>query len=382
MTFLWFIDFDFSTRFHHGATLRYLNYSRELIRLGHRVYFVVEFQSGETEAGAQFFRELKERSAITGFSSWLARDQRSAWEHSRKLASELSSDICIFSNRRSFFLVRYFAQILPSIIDFGDCSTLYYSREARFMLRNGNLRKLPNCVRRLADAYLNERRYGRLGHANIVVSQVDKAAFDRVTSTQSATYVLPNGVTPPTCCRDLKKEKNRLIFSGNMNFPPNYQAAIWFIDKVLPLICRAHPSAYLVLAGANPVPELLRRANGRVRVTGYVEDMNREIAASSLYVAPLITGGGFKNKIVEALANRTYVTATSMAIEFLDAHTAPHILVGDSAASLAARVIQFLSDPEQFDEKLSRLHSIVLSEFGWDKRAAQLLRIAENARRD
>jgi len=123
----------------------------------------------------------------------------------------------------------------------------------------------------------------------------------------------------------------RLIFSGNMNFPPNYQAAIWFIDNVFPLVRKAHPEAHLVVAGANPVPELLQPAGDYIRVTGYVAGMNDEIAASSLYVAPLITGGGFKNKVIEALGNRTYVAATPMALEFLDAATIRKILVGNSA---------------------------------------------------
>jgi glycosyltransferase involved in cell wall biosynthesis len=106
--------------------------------------------------------------------------------------------------------------------------------------------------------------------------------------------------------------------------------------------------------------------------------MNAEIAASSLYVAPLITGGGFKNKVVEALANRTYVAATSMALEFFDRGTVCKILVGDSATALANRIIDFLSDPEQFEERLSDLHSMVLSEFTWRNRTGQLLSVAES----
>src|SRR3954469_4979605 len=101
--------------------------------------------------------------------------------------------------------------------------------------------------------------------------------------------------------------------------------------------------------------------------------MNHEIAASSLYVAPLITGGGFKNKIMEALGNRTYVAATSMAVEVLEAGAVSKILLGDSAKALANGIIQFLSYPEKFEERLSELHLMVLDEFTWEKRTGQLL---------
>ncbi len=406
LTFLWFITLDFSTRLHHGATLRYFNYSRELVALGHRVYFVVQFQSGEAELGRRFFSELKEQGTFTDFfdctytyprwkariaslavlpslaNRWLARNQLPALKSSQELASKLGADICIFSNRKFFFLVPWFVKILPSIIDFGDCLTMYRLREARFLWHNRDFRRLRTCLRYLTESYLQERYYGRVSHVDIVVSPIDKNALDEITTAPERTQVLLNGVSIPKPSANLKKVSGRLIFSGNMNFPPNYQAAIWFIDSILPLVRKAHPQAHLVVAGANPVPELLQRAGDYIRVTGYVKDMNEEIAASSLYVAPLITGGGFKNKVVEALANRTYVAATPMALEFFDAGTVRKILVGDSSEALANRIIEFLSDPEQFEERLSDLHSMVLREFTWTNRTAQLLSVVATARQD
>jgi glycosyltransferase involved in cell wall biosynthesis len=212
-----------------------------------------------------------------------------------------------------------------------------------------------------------------------VVSHIDKKVLDKISKVPERTHVLLNGVSIPKRSAYPPKVTGRLIFSGNMNFPPNYQAAIWFIDNVFPLVRKAHSEAHLVVAGANPVPELLQRAGDYIRVTGYVADMNHEIAASSLYVAPLITGGGFKNKVMEALGNRTYVAATSMAVEFLDAGAVSKILLGDSAESLANGIIQFLSYPEEFEERLSELHLMVLDEFTWEKRTGQLLSLVAKA---
>jgi glycosyltransferase involved in cell wall biosynthesis len=250
------------------------------------------------------------------------------------------------------------------------------------MWRKRDVRALLTCLRNLTGAYLRERYYGRLSHANVVVSDVDKDALDKISRVPERTHVLLNGVSVPKRHARPPKKAGRLIFSGNMNFPPNYQAAIWFIDHVFPLIRKAHQAAHLVVAGANPVPELLQRAGDSIRVTGYVDDMNDEIAVSSLYVAPLITGGGFKNKVIEAFANGTYIAATSMALEFLDAETVCKILVGDTAESLANGIIQFLSHPEQFEERLLDLHSMVLREFTWRKRTGQLLNIVAKACQD
>jgi len=198
LTFLWFIDFDFSTRLHHGATLRYLNYSRELLALGHQVYFVVQFQAGEAELSRNFFSGLKQQGTFTDFfectysyprwkgriataailpalaNHWLARNQLPVLKYSEELAFRLGTDVCIFSNRRVFFLLPRFAKIFTSIIDFGDCSTLYHSREARLLLRNRDFHAFLPCLRHLAESYFQERYYAPRSHANVVVSQVDK----------------------------------------------------------------------------------------------------------------------------------------------------------------------------------------------------------------
>src|SRR5205807_1045507 len=114
-----------------------------------------------------------------------------------------------------------------------------------------------------------------------------------------------------------------------MDFPPNYESAIWFIDHVFPLL-RDHRDAHLVIAGANPVKELSARAGERVEVTGYREELRQEIARSELYVAPLICGGGFKNKVLEAIASGTYLVGTSMAVEFLGGNAKKLFLVADT----------------------------------------------------
>ena len=88
------------------------------------------------------------------------------------------------------------------------------------------------------------------------------------------------------------------IFSGRMDFPPNYQSALWFIDRVLPRVTAKEPAVELVIAGPNPVPGLRARSGANVRVTGYTDDLGADIAASQLYVAPMVSGSGFKNKVI------------------------------------------------------------------------------------
>jgi glycosyltransferase involved in cell wall biosynthesis len=171
------------------------------------------------------------------------------------------------------------------------------------------------------------------------------------------------------------KIKNRLIFSGNMDFPPNYSAALWFLDYVLPRVLAQVPDAQFVVAGANPPSFLRERASSNVVITGYVEDLNAEIARSSLYVVPMVSGGGFKNKVVEAIVNRTYVVATPIAVEFLDPDTRGLIAVAESPTEMADIIVQLLRDPQICASRLAALYEHVVENFPWSKRAQELVAI-------
>jgi glycosyltransferase involved in cell wall biosynthesis len=402
---LWVIDVDYSTRHHHGAMLRYLNYSRQLLAAGHRVYFVVHSRPDDFDREREFFEQLKNQGTFTDFfecnyssprwknrlatlsifpalgNRWLASAQAPVANYCRDLARRLNADLCIFSDRQLFFLAPRLRSDLPGIIDFGDCFTLYRLREMKLLWKNRAFAELFPSLRQFAEWYLKERYYSRASDANIVVSPVDKRALDKINGYPEKNHVLLNGVSPAHSPARIEKVPGRLIFSGNMNFPPNYESAIWFIDNVLPAVLRAHPDAEFVIAGANPVPQLLARANSHIRVTGFIEDMAAEIASSTLYVAPMIMGGGFKNKVVEALINSAYVAATPMAVEFLGREAVSQMLVGDSAESLAAHINHFLSRPEEFDARLQKLHVMVAREFSWEHRTAELLDIVQEVLR-
>lgn len=398
LNLLWVIDVDYQTRHHHGAMLRYLNYARQLIGQGHRVYFLVQSLSSAFHREREFLNQLKSDGIITGFfectyspprwknrlatlslspalgNRWLAFEQAQLADCCREIVRSLDIDLCVFSSRQLFFLAPRLRRLLPAIIDFGDCFTLYRLREMKLLWHNREFLRMPAPARELVEWYFKERYYSRASDANIVVSPVDKRALDRISGRPENNYVLLNGVSPASFAQP-DKIRNRLIFSGNMDFPPNYESAIWFIDHVLPTVVRAHPDAEFIVAGANPVAQLLNRQSAHVRITGFVEDMSAEIAASALYVAPMIMGGGFKNKVVEALINRTYVAGTRMAVEFLGPEPVSQMLVGDSAQSLAQHINYFLSQPEQFEARLSSLHAMIAREFSWEHRTAELLDI-------
>jgi glycosyltransferase involved in cell wall biosynthesis len=401
LNFLWIIDFDYSARAHHGGSMRYFNLAPELLAQGHTVTFVVRFTEADKEPSRAWFEAQQQAGVFTDFAEvdwqiprwrsrlataalypgWAARIVRPVYREAmariHALLVERKASVVVVSARRFNFVIserRQYPQ--PVVFDAGDSFALYYSRQARHYLRTGNWRGALATVRPLVEESLKERYYGRRSSLNLVVSPVDKVTFDRITGRPNRSAVLLNGVRMPDQPQRVPKLPNRLIFSGNMDFAPNYEAALWFLERVFPLVRQRVPEVRIAIVGANPVPELQIYASDHVEVPGFAADLNLEIARSALYVAPLITGSGFKNKIAEALANGTYVVGTSMAAEFLEPSIRAQLTIVDEPAQMAEAIVRFLRDPAQYEEQTERLRATVREQFTWGQRASELAAFA------
>jgi glycosyltransferase involved in cell wall biosynthesis len=397
---LWFIDVDYRYGMNHGGNLRFFNLSKELVAKGHEVYYVVRRNEGEDASERQrYLYDLVQQQIITGYfetgysypnlrrklgsifghpglaNRVLGKYQREAKDEINAIIKREGIDLCVFCDRKMLFILPEVRRSVHTIIDWVDSFVLYRVREAKVCLKSREFSRLLPALRYLFDAVLQERYYGKLSFANLTVSPVDKRCLDRVNRVPQRNRVLLNGVKTNGGAPVTEKIANRIIFSGNMDFPPNYEAALWFIDNVLPLVLERKGDIKFVVAGANPVEELVRRKGAHVEITGFVDDMREEIAKSALYVAPLISGGGFKNKVAEAVTAGTYIVATSMAVEFLDARIREHLLIADEPREMAERVLEFLDNPSRYDERLKTVRKIIEEEFQWRGRAEELIRI-------
>jgi glycosyltransferase involved in cell wall biosynthesis len=187
--------------------------------------------------------------------------------------------------------------------------------------------------------------------------------------------IILNGVSFPAAPAVCDRVPGRMVFTGWMNFPPNYEAALWFLDHVFPFILKVRPTAQFVVAGADPVPALKARVNHNVQVTGAVPDISLEIARSQIYVAPLISGGGFKNKALEAIVAGTYVVGTTYAAEFLPTDLRECVTVADGASNLAHAIPSALADPEALRPSVEKAQVILRNNYSWEARTEDLERI-------
>ncbi len=138
----------------------------------------------------------------------------------------------------------------------------------------------------------------------------------------------------------------RILFTGQMDYPPNIEAVVRFAEAVMPLVRTAHPAATFLIAGRNPT-EAVRALEGvaGTSVLGAVDDMRCWLKAADIVVAPLIIARGVQNKVLEAMSMALPVVLSSGAATGIEGADKIHFRVADGIADQAAAVAELFANP-------------------------------------
>ncbi len=179
----------------------------------------------------------------------------------------------------------------------------------------------------------------------VVVSQEDKAALQELNGALRIS-VVPNGVDTDFFAPDSTASvSNRIVFTGHMGYPPNIVTATFTAHELFPRVRAVRPDAELVIVGRDPHPQVLKlEALDGVTVTGEVADIRPWLRSARVYVCPMLTGTGIKNKLLEAMASGLPCVVTPLALQGIAGTAGEHVLVGESADELAAQIVRVMDD--------------------------------------
>jgi glycosyltransferase involved in cell wall biosynthesis len=174
----------------------------------------------------------------------------------------------------------------------------------------------------------------------------------------------------------------RLLFVGGFTHPPNVEGARALVEEILPRVLVARPEIRVDVVGAQP-PDWLRRASdaseGRLVVHGFVDDLAAVFRASTLFVAPLFTGGGIKIKVLEAMARGAAVLSTPIGVEGID-DEGHACAIAATPEEFADGILALVSDVSRRRELSRRARAHVADGFSWPSIVDRLGRIAAEVR--
>jgi sugar transferase (PEP-CTERM/EpsH1 system associated) len=184
--------------------------------------------------------------------------------------------------------------------------------------------------------------------------------------------VVPNGVDHDYFSPRESKKSFDLLFTGNMAYPPNVDAAGFLVHKIMPIVWEKLPKAKLMLAGANPDSKVLALKSKRVVVTGWMDDIRDSYSSAKIFIAPMRIGTGLQNKLLEAMSMKVPSITTPLANDALKAKENEEILIGESAEQLAEKIILLLTDQEAYQKIASNGHQFVKDKYSWQEATEKL----------
>jgi polysaccharide biosynthesis protein PslH len=218
-----------------------------------------------------------------------------------------------------------------------------------------------------------ERSYRSLVDRVWMVSDADAKAWTKVTGEKN-TDVMPNGVdTDHYHPMYVTKEPKSCVFWGRLDFGPNQQALEWFCDQVWPRIISANPDAIFRVYGFQPthfVENLVARTP-KTELIPDLPDLRSEIQRHQIAVMPFISGGGIKNKLLEAAAMGMPIIATPRTMIGLSA--GPAVEIAHSRDEWISKIGTIWNDQSKAEELARTGREWVIQDHTWESAAKRAL---------
>ena len=277
--------------------------------------------------------------------------------------------IYVFSSQMAQYLpARPRQKIIMDFVDMDSAKFASYAKQSNgpigwFMAREARL------------LLQHERAVALRADASLFVSEAEAQLFRAKTGAERV-HVVENGIDtdffdPTAQFKRIDTTDALIVFTGQMDYRPNVEAVIWFVETILPHIHVRYPNARFAIVGRGPTDAVkaLAKQPG-VIVTGEVADVRGWIAAASVVVAPLKLARGIQNKVLEAMAMARPVVASKAAAEGID--HARTIRVGETVGEIAEEVLAVLDDPNAAAQLGREARAQVQGRYSWEARLAPL----------
>jgi glycosyltransferase involved in cell wall biosynthesis len=243
-----------------------------------------------------------------------------------------------------FWCAPYVAQVRPHaksvILDLHNIESIWHTR----------LAASENAPRSWA--------LGRFATASVALERTLLPKFDLILATSDSDAELACQLAPgtnvsvypnalPETAQPRRLEQQAIVFSGNLEYPPNISAVRFFRENIWPILEARWPELKWRILGKNPgAIRHIVAGHPRIELTGFVEDAVTVLAECQVAVIPVLAGSGTRVKILEAWAAGTPVVSTTLGAEGLNCSHEAQLLIADEPQRFADAVTRLLASPQ------------------------------------
>ena len=256
---------------------------------------------------------------------------------------------------------------MPKTLDYQDVFSKGMARRAE--KSKGLVKWFFNMEHRRVARYETEI-FDRFDHKTIITA-VDRDLIPH--PHREEIVVVPNGVEFDKFAYQGEKKEYDLIFSGNMGYAPNVDAAEYLVREILPPLLVKFPNLRVVLCGATPAPRVQALSGEHVIVTGWVDSMTEWYAKSRIFIAPMCMGTGLQNKLLEAMSmHLPCITSPLAARPLVEAEQHQSVISCSETKDYVVAVTQLLTEENSYNQLADSGYNYVRQFYDW-KNAVRIL---------
>ncbi|MBF0236247.1 MAG: glycosyltransferase [SAR324 cluster bacterium] len=288
----------------------------------------------------------------------------------------------------AYFYNREFKNMLPKVVLAHDIDTVYCQliRAGQYAAKLKNVWKVidfvdafslnlkrniqvepwyrkPAMFLRTVKVWAFEQKMIRSFDKAIIISKNDQKALGH-----DEIFISPNGVAQPEEQKFSHETREKaLIFSGNMDYWPNEDAARYLVEEIMPHLDN---DIKVYLVGINNNPQVKKYQSDRVIVTGKVPSMKEYFDKASIAVCPMRLGAGQQNKVLEAMAAGVPVVASDVANSGIGATDS--LILANSAIEFADQINVLMKHPLKQAQLVQKAYRFIRDKFNWSQIMNQL----------
>lgn len=278
----------------------------------------------------------------------------------KEIMASFSPDVAFFQLVRTALYAQDCE--VPAVLDFMDSFSTIAERDAQFSsgIRKVIFKKEAKKLKKF-EAEIAEHFEGMT-----VISKNDKMLMGL-----DSLQVISNGVDIDYFKPDNDFKEFDICFVGNLGYAPNQRAVEMLVKKILPRIRFKKPNVSLLIAGARPTHKIKSMSDSHISVMGDLEDIRMAYSLCKVFVAPIFTGAGQQNKILEAIAMGLPCVTSSIVNSSIEANPS-EIKIGFSVDDFVRHTIDLLYDKNLYLQQSDSGLAMVKSRYSWNSQVAKL----------
>ncbi len=253
----------------------------------------------------------------------------------------------------------YVCPYIPLIRKYSKATIVYRAHNIEFEI----WQRAAKMSKGLVKFYLNNlskriRRF-EVEHINsydllVPITERDGAILNELGNVKPQ-HVSQTGIDTSVLVPNAKNlDWNSVFHIGSMEWAPNQEGLIWFVENCWPELHQKYPDLKLYIAGRNAPAWLINKLHyPNIEFAGEVDDAYQFMNSKSIMIVPLFSGSGMRIKIIEGMALGKTIVSTEIGAEGIEVNHNENIMIASDADSFV-KTISNLLDNRELCEQIGR----------------------------